>query len=118
MKIDTDDWVTLRQACAESGLSLSTGYRLASHLKIVEMFFGVKCVHKSHVQTMKNNRRSVGNQRWIASGEEAAAAAEKSVKSRMRRVAESGLTKSEKKRNKRLAVIGRTLGGRRARQAD
>lgn len=112
MKIDTNDWTTLAEACKAASISQSTGYRLAKHLKIIHVFFGVKCVHKRDVARLENERRQVGNQRWIASHEDAAADAIKSVESRISRVSESGPTKAEKKRNKRLAVIGRTLGGR------
>ena len=112
MKIDTDDWLTLAEACKAAGLSQSTGYRLAKHLQIIEVFFGVKCVQKQDVSRMMHERRRVGNQRWIASSDDAAQAAIKSVESRLSRVEKHGHTKAEKKRNKRLSVIGRTLGGR------
>jgi hypothetical protein len=112
MKIDTNEWITMAQACTEAGFSLSTGYRLAKQLKIVEVFFGVKCVRKIHVQTMRNNRRQVGNQDWIKSPELASEAAYKSVRSRLKRIRRSGITEGEKIRNAKIAEIGRTLGGR------
>lgn len=112
MKIETDEWVTLSAACKDAGISQSTGYRLAKHLGVIVEFFGVKCVHNRDVARMKSERRRVGNQRWIASYEDAAKDAIKSVESRVSRVQASGPTKAEKRRNKRLAVIGKTLGGR------
>ena len=113
MKIETDDWVTLAEACKEAGLSQSTGYRLAKHLDVIAEFFGVKCVKKSDVDRMKSERRRVGNQRWIASGEQAAEDSAKAVESRLVRIKSSGITKAERRRNKQIAQIGRTLGGRR-----
>ena len=73
MKIDTDDWMTLADACKLAGISQPTGYRMAKRLGIVESFFGVACVRKSDVATLEKNRRTPGNPNWIGSWEGAAA---------------------------------------------
>jgi hypothetical protein len=86
MKIDTDDWFTITEACAAAKMPKTTGSRLAKSLGIVEVVFGVLIVRKKDVSKMVENKRRVGNPRWIESYEEAAAAAERAVKSRMRRL--------------------------------
>lgn len=83
MMIDTDQYVTLSDACKIGGFSQSTGYRLAKSLGIVLEFFGVKIVKIADIETMKTNRRRVGNPEWIESYEIASEAALKAVKSRM-----------------------------------
>lgn len=86
MKIDTDDWYTLADACVAAKMPQVTGYRLAKRLGIVEVIFGVRVVRKRDVQKMVENKKRVGNPIWIADGEEAAASALRAVESRMRRL--------------------------------
>lgn len=113
MKIETTEWRTLAEVCGILGMSQSTCYRLSRDMGVVHVFFGVKCVHGDDVARMQASRRRVGNQRWIASSEEAASDALKSVKSRKKRIKASGHTDAEVLRNRKLAVIGSTKGGRR-----
>lgn len=102
MKIETDDWMPLADACKEGGFSQSTGYRLAKSLGVIEVVFGVRIIRRKDVETMKKNRKRLGNPNWIASYEEASAAAIRAVESRMRRVEAEGLTEAEVARNKKL----------------
>jgi hypothetical protein len=85
MKIETEDWYTLREACAAAKMPQVTGYRLAKRLGIVEVVFGVRVVRKKDVAKMIANRKRVGNPTWIESPEEAAAAAILAVESREKR---------------------------------
>lgn len=85
MKIDTDDWYTLREACEAAKMPQVTGYRLAKKLGIVEVVFGTRVVRKKDVQKMIDNRKRVGNPVWIASYDEAAASARRAVAARKRR---------------------------------
>lgn len=87
MKIETDDWLTLVDASAELGIPMATIRRLARDLGVMEVIFGVQVVRKRDLETLRKNRRRVGNQRWIADGEEAAADSLKAVASRMARLA-------------------------------
>lgn len=85
MKIDTAEWTTLAEACKAGGFTKATGYRLAKHLGIIKVVFGVKVVKKADVKMMKENRRPIGNPDWIGSPEAAAEAAIRAVESRERR---------------------------------
>jgi len=85
MKIDTAEWMTLAEACAAGGFTQSTGYRLAKHLGLIKVVFGVKIVRKADVKTMQDNRKRIGNPDWIESYDAAAAAALRAVESRERR---------------------------------
>ncbi len=85
MKIDTDDWFTITEACVAAKMPKSTGGRLAKSLGIVEVIFGVMVVRKKDVPKMVENKKRVGNPRWIESYDEAAEAALRAVKSRMKR---------------------------------
>lgn len=98
MKIDTDDWYTLKEACGAIKMPQVTGYRLAKKLGIVEVIFGIRVVRKKDVQKMIANRKRVGNPVWIESYEEAAASALRAVESRKKRIAEVGLTEAEARR--------------------
>lgn len=112
MKIDTDEWVTLPEVISATGMAQKTLYRIVDRLGVGQWFFGVRCVRKTDVARIVESKLPAGNPRWIGSGEEAAAAAIRAVESRMRRAAAVGLTAAEKRRNKRLASIGRKSGGR------
>lgn len=114
MKIETDEWLTLAEAVALLGIPQKTLYRIADRLGLAVTVFGVRVVRKSDVGKLAAGRQAVGNPRWIESGEEASAAAAMATESRRARVAASGQTAAELRRNKRLAVIGATRGGRRA----
>lgn len=103
MKIETDEWIPLADiALHTSVIGARTAYRLAEHLGIIQVFFGVKCIKLSDVKVMEEKRRRPGNQRWIESGEAAAAAAEEANERKRRRLAEQGPTKAEKIRNMKL----------------
>lgn len=110
MKLETNDWITLSDACVAAGLTQSTGYRIAKRLGLTEDFFGIKIVRKSDVETMRANKLPAGNPRWSESTEEAAEAALKATQSRMRRIKEQGPTKAEKERNAFLRS-GKARGG-------
>lgn len=114
MKIETDEWLTLAEAVAVLKIPQKTLYRIADRLGLVETVFGVRVVRKTDLPKLAGDRKSVGNPRWIEDGDEAGAAAIKATESRRRRVAAQGPTAAEVRRNKRLAVIGATKGGRRA----
>jgi hypothetical protein len=83
MKIDTDEWLPLADACKLAGLPQASGYRLAKRLGIVENFFGVNVVRKRDVETLENSRRTPGNPNWIESWEGAAADGAKGAPARM-----------------------------------
>jgi hypothetical protein len=85
VKIETDDWIPLADACKLAGLSQATGYRTARRLGIVENFFGVAVVRKREVSQLEHNRRRPGNPNWIESWDGAAADAVKAVASRMKK---------------------------------
>jgi hypothetical protein len=85
MRIDTDQWMTLSEACVAGGFTQSTGYRLAQSLGLIKVVFGVKIVRKADVKTMRENRKRIGNPDWIESYDAAAAAALRAVESRERR---------------------------------
>ena len=104
MKIETDDWTTMPDASKSSGINQRTIYRYAERLGLIHEFFGVKVIRKTDVQKMLDKPPRVGNPRWIDSYEEAAGAAARAVESRMKRVAVSGPTKAEIRRNKTLAA--------------
>ena len=114
MKIETDDWMPLAEAVALLGMPQKTGYRIADRLDLSVTVFGVRVIRKSELGKLEGGRLAIGNPRWAESGEAASAAAEKATESRRARVAASGPTAAEVRRNKRLAVIGATRGGRRA----
>lgn len=103
MKIETDEWLPLAEAARQAEMSLSTAHRLANSLGIVHEFFGVRVIQIKDIQTMRDNRKPMGNPDWISSHEAAAEAAVRAVKSRLRRVKRVGLTAAEKRRNERLA---------------
>lgn len=118
MKLDTDEYIPLAEACGLAGVSPSTGYRLASHLGIVLCFFGVKIVKRADVETMKQNRKRIGNPRWIESYEEAAEAAIKAVASREKRKKATAKTvRSRAALNGTSDAPAADSGGRRSRRA-
>jgi len=103
MKIDTDEWIPLSDVgLYTTAVAGRTAYRLAEYLGIVHVFFGVKCIRRSDVETMEKNRRPRGNASWIASQEAAAQAAELANERKRQRLAAQGPTKAEKKRNQKL----------------
>jgi hypothetical protein len=83
MKIDTDEWIALADACKLAGIPQPTGYRMAKRLGIVENFFGVACILKRDVSTLEKNRRTPGNPNWIESWEGAAADGAKGTPARI-----------------------------------
>jgi hypothetical protein len=85
MRIETTDWIPAIEAGRLAGLDKATTLRLARGLGIVQNFFGVNVVRVADVATLRENRRRRGNQRWIESGEAAAADAVKGVRVRERR---------------------------------
>lgn len=111
MKIDTNDWVSLTEACATVGVSQSTGYRTAKRLGIVQKFFGVYVVKKADAKKIAEGRLPVGNPDWINSGNDAAQAAIRAVESRMKRIAANGMTPAEKRRGARLAKAAKERAG-------
>lgn len=112
MKIETDEWTTLPEVMAATGLAQKTLYRIVDRLGVGQWFFGVRCVRKADVPRIVAARMQPGNPRWIGDGDEAAEAAIRAVESRMKRTAERGQTAAEKRRNKMLADHGRRSGGR------
>jgi hypothetical protein len=103
MKIDTDDWVPLADiGLYTTAIAGRTAYRLADVLGLIHVFFGVKCIRRADVATLEEKRRLRGNQRWIADGEAAAAAAEVANERKRQRLARQGPTKAEKSRNRKL----------------
>ncbi|NBW16899.1 MAG: hypothetical protein EBR82_53870 [Caulobacteraceae bacterium] len=102
MKIDTDDWVTLAEACALAGLPTSTGYRIAKRLGVVKVVFGVRVVRKADIPRIKEDQKARGNPDWIASYDAAADASLRAVESRMKRIAADGLTEAEKTRGEKI----------------
>jgi hypothetical protein len=103
MKIDTDEWIALADACRDAGVPQSSGYRTAHRLGIIELFFGMKIIRKSDIRRLVEERLPVGNKDWIESQELAAQAALKATASRQRRVAAHGPSPAERRRNKFLA---------------
>lgn len=112
MKIETDEWVTMPEVMAKTGLAQKTLYRIVDRLGIGQWFFGVRCVRKADVPRIVEAKLPTGNPRWIGNSDEAAEAAMRAVESRMRRTEERGQTPAEKRRNKMLADVGRKSGGR------
>lgn len=120
MKIDTDEWLPLADAVTRTGIPQKTLYRIADRLGVGATIFGVRVVKVVDLPKLVSGRLTKGNPDWIGSYEKAGEAAVKATQSRMRRIAERGLTKLEKKRNRMLAKIGAASGGRppRARQPE
>lgn len=85
MKIETDDYMTLMEAARELGMAHSSAGNLAKRLKIIVEVFGVRVIKKKHLETMRKNRRGMGNPRWIDDYEAASAASYKAIESRERR---------------------------------
>lgn len=112
MKIETDEWMPLADAVKATGVPQKTLYRIADRLGLRTEVFGVRVVRRTELAKLASGRLPVGNPEWIGDYEKASAAAVKSVESRLRRVAASGATKAELRRNKRLAIIGKASGGR------
>lgn len=113
MKIETDDYIQVKDAAKLLEVSEPTARRIAKRLGVLVRFFGRDIVSKRDVERMRAaSRDRIGNPDWIGSQEAAAEAARKAVQSRMRRIAKSGLTKAEKQRNARLGKIGAESGGR------
>lgn len=112
MKIETDEWTTMPEVMAATGMAQKTLYRVVDRLGIGQWFFGVRCVRKADVQRIVEAKMPTGNPRWIGNSDDAAEAAIRAVESRMKRTAERGQTAAEKRRNQRLAAIGRKSGGR------
>lgn len=112
MKIDTEEWVTLPEVMATTGMAQKTLYRVVDRLGVGQWFFGVRCVRKADVPRIVESKLPAGNPRWISNGDEAAQDAIRAVESRMKRASASGPTAAEKRRNKRLAALGRKSGGR------
>lgn len=120
MRIETDDWIPLADAVAQTGIPQKTLYRIADRLGMETEVFGVRVVRKSDLPKLVAGRLPVGNPDWISDYDKASEAALKSTESRMRRIAERGLTKAEKNRNRMLPKIGAASGGRppRSRQPE
>ena len=85
MKIETDDWVRLSEVPSIAQMPETVVRRLASDLGLVETFFGVPVMRRADIPTLVASRRRRGNQRWIASYDEAAADALRAVESRMKK---------------------------------
>ncbi len=50
MKIETDEWTTMPEVMAATGLAQKTLYRIVDRLGVGQWFFGVRCVRKADVQ--------------------------------------------------------------------
>lgn len=110
MKIETDDYIPLSDVPMLTGLSQSTAYRIAKRLGLVVEVFGVKVIRKDKLEAISEDRKPTGNPVWINDSEAASESALRSIESRMERIAQSGETASEKRRNRRLAKIGAAYG--------
>jgi hypothetical protein len=112
MNINTDEWLPLANIEQHSKtLRQRTAYRLAEELRLIHVFFGVKCIRKADVLTLESNRRPLGNRQWIESYEAAAAAAKAANASKSRRLKEAGPTKAEKKRNAGMRTLATKTRG-------
>jgi len=85
MKIDTDDYMTLMDASRELGMAHSSAGNLAKRLGIIVEIFGVRVIKKTHLDSMRKNRRGMGNPRWVEDYEAASSASYKAIESRERR---------------------------------
>jgi hypothetical protein len=103
MKIDTDDYITIADACAKTTMSPATFYRAARRLGLEVVIFGAKVVRKADVRRIEADKRPIGNPLWINSTEAASKAAMKAVRSRLRRIKEDGMTDAELNRGERIS---------------
>jgi DNA-binding Lrp family transcriptional regulator len=83
--MNVDDQCSISEAAEAVGVSESTMRRLVQSLGVGVVVAGRTLVPRKRFDTLRTNRKRIGNPRWIESGEEAAAAAIKAVKSRERR---------------------------------
>jgi hypothetical protein len=83
--IETDDYIPLMEAARELRMAHSSAGNLARDLGLIVKVFGVRVVKKTDVELMRQNRRGMGNPRWIEDFEAASAASYKAIESRERR---------------------------------
>lgn len=102
MRIETDDWISVGDAVRASGIPQKTFYTIAKRLGFVVELFGTFCLRKKDVAKVVEARGVRGNPDWIGSGEAAAEAAMKAVKSRLRRIDREGMTEAEANRGARI----------------
>ncbi len=103
MIIDTDDYITIAEACATTKMSPATFYRAARRLGLEVVIFGAKVVRKSDIQRIEADKKPIGNPLWINSTEAASKAARKAVLSRLRRIKATGMTDAELSRGERIS---------------
>jgi len=72
MKIETDEWLPVIEAGRILKMDKATALRIARRMGIVETIWGVNVVRRADLDRMREERRAVGNPRWIESGEAAA----------------------------------------------
>ncbi len=102
MKIETNDWLTMGEACSETGIPQRTVYRIAQRLNLVKEVFGTFIVRRKDLPQIVANKKRVGNPDWIESYEKASASGLRAVESRLRRIAEQGMTEAELRRGDKL----------------
>lgn len=102
MKIETNDWIALAEACGETGMAKRTLYNVAKRLNLVHEFFGTLVVRKKDLPKIVAGKKTVGNPDWIESYEKASASGLRAVESRLRRIAERGMTEAELRRGERI----------------
>lgn len=102
MKIETNDWVTLAEACKLTGLALSTCRRAARRLGALQVFFGAMVVRKSDLPRIVAEKKQTGNPDWIKSYDAAAAAGLRAVASRLKRIEAVGMTDAELTRGEKI----------------
>lgn len=73
MRIETEEWLPFADAWPGTGMSESAARRLGRDLGLLETFFGVLVLRRRDVATLRENRRTSGNPRWIADGDAASA---------------------------------------------
>lgn len=106
MKIETNDWLPLADACGETGIAKRTLYNVAKRLNLVREFFGTLVVRRKDLPKIVAGRKSVGNPDWIESYEKASASGLRAVESRLKRIAEKGMTDAELRRSRKRAEAG------------
>ena len=101
MKIETNDWMTMSEACGETGIPQRTLYRIAKRLNLVTEVFGAFIVRRKDIPKIVADKKRVGNPDWIESYDKASESGMRAVESRLKRIAEVGMTEAELGRRKK-----------------
>jgi hypothetical protein len=102
MKIETNDWMTMVEACGETGIAKRTLYNVAKRLNLVREFFGTLVVRRKDLPKIVAGKKTVGNPDWIESYDKASASGLRAVESRLKRIAEQGMTEAEMRRGAKI----------------